>query len=76
MMIGLVLIYTIPIVVDFLQFVDPSIATAALILVISTGCIGLIEIVRFVHRRLTARDELRTLQGVAANRRLNNVGRR
>jgi cation-transporting ATPase E len=75
MMIGLVLVYTIPIVVDFLQLVDPSIITAALILGISTGCIGLIEIVRFVHRRLTARDELRTLQGVAANRKLKHIGR-
>ncbi|RFA07198.1 ATPase [Subtercola boreus] len=70
MMIGLVLVYTIPIVGDFLQLVDPSFETAALILVVSAGCIGLIEIVRFVHRRLTRRDEMRMLGGQAANRSL------
>ncbi|MEA9985072.1 HAD-IC family P-type ATPase [Subtercola sp. RTI3] len=66
MMIGLVLVYAIPLVSDFLQLVDPTLPTAALVLVISATSIGLIEVVRFVHRRLTARDELRALQSLDA----------
>ncbi|MET0977075.1 MAG: HAD-IC family P-type ATPase [Leifsonia sp.] len=52
MMIGLVLIYTVPIISDFLQFVDPGAETAVLVVIVSALSIGGIEIVRFVHRRV------------------------
>lgn len=56
MMIGLVLVYSLPITRDFLQLVDPTLPTAVLVLGASLTSIGLIEIVRFVHRRLALRD--------------------
>ena len=56
MMIGLVLVYTVPIVRDFLQLVDPSLPTALLVLGTSLASIALIEIVRFAHRRIARRD--------------------
>ncbi|MEJ1114100.1 HAD-IC family P-type ATPase [Paenarthrobacter sp. CCNWLY172] len=56
MMIGLVLVYSVPIARDFLQFTDPTLPTALLILGTSVACIALIEIVRFVHRRVAYRD--------------------
>jgi cation-transporting ATPase E len=56
MMIGLVLVYTVPIVRDFLQLVDPSLTTALLVLGTSLLSIALIEIVRFAHRRIARRD--------------------
>lgn len=56
MMIGLVLMYTLPISRDFLQLVDLTLPTAVLALGTSLVCIGLIEIVRFVHRRVSRRD--------------------
>lgn len=61
MMIGLVLVYTVPIVRDFLQFVDPTLPTALLVLATSLGSIALIEIVRFAHRRIAKRDEERAI---------------
>ncbi|WP_382305963.1 HAD-IC family P-type ATPase [Herbiconiux sp. UC225_62] len=66
MMIGLVLVFSIPLVRDFLQLVDPTLPTAVLVLVVSAGSIGLIEIVRFVHRRVAARDSLRATEERAA----------
>ncbi|NQX13290.1 HAD-IC family P-type ATPase [Microbacteriaceae bacterium VKM Ac-2855] len=56
MMIGLVLIYTVPLATGFLQLTDPGLVTALLVLAVSVGAIALIEVVRFVHRRVTARD--------------------
>ncbi|MDR6989763.1 cation-transporting ATPase E [Paenarthrobacter nitroguajacolicus] len=56
MMIGLVLVYSVPIARDFLQFTDPTLPTALLVLGTSVACIALIEIVRFVHRRVAYRD--------------------
>ncbi|BCW64658.1 HAD-IC family P-type ATPase [Arthrobacter sp. StoSoilB22] len=56
MMIGLVLVYSVPIARDFLQFTDPTLPTAVLILGTSVACIALIEVVRFVHRRVAYRD--------------------
>ncbi|WP_311214840.1 MULTISPECIES: HAD-IC family P-type ATPase [unclassified Arthrobacter] len=56
MMIGLVLVYSVPIARDFLQFTDPTLPTALLVLGTSAACIALIEIVRFVHRRVAYRD--------------------
>ena len=56
MMIGLVLVYTLPVVRDFLQLVDPTLPTAVLVLGTSLVSIALIEIVRFAHRRIARRD--------------------
>ncbi|WP_130179197.1 HAD-IC family P-type ATPase [Cryobacterium sp. SO1] len=61
MMIGLILVYTLPISRDFLQLVDLTLPTAALTLSTSLVCIALIEIVRFVHRRVSRRDAERAL---------------
>ena len=55
MMVGLVLVYTIPIVGQFLGFSDPGPTVALLVAVIAGVCIALIEIIRVVHRRLTKR---------------------
>jgi cation-transporting ATPase E len=56
MMIGLVLVYAVPISRDFLQLVNLTLPTAALVLATSLCCIALIEIVRFAHRRISRRD--------------------
>ncbi|WP_422757521.1 HAD-IC family P-type ATPase [Paenarthrobacter sp. C1] len=56
MMVGLVLVYSVRFARDFLQFTDPTLPTALLVLATSVACIGLIEIVRFVHRRVAYRD--------------------
>ncbi|NWL12509.1 ATPase [Paenarthrobacter nitroguajacolicus] len=61
MMIGLVLAYSVPIARDFLQFTDPTLPTALLVLGTSVACIALIEIVRFVHRRVAYRDAQQAL---------------
>jgi hypothetical protein len=50
-----VLAYAIPFVSDFLQFVDPSLTTALLVIAASLVSIAGIEVVRFVHRRAVAR---------------------
>lgn len=55
MMVGLVLVYAIPFVSDFLQFTDPSLTTTLLVLAASGVAIAGIEVVRFVHRRAVAR---------------------
>jgi cation-transporting ATPase E len=55
MMVGLVLVYSVPIVYDFLQFTDPSLETALLVLATSLATIGAIEIIRFAHRRFLRR---------------------
>lgn len=56
MMVGLVLVYSVRFARDFLQFADPTLPTALLVLATSVACIALIEIVRFVHRRVAYRD--------------------
>ncbi|MFB2584538.1 HAD-IC family P-type ATPase [Herbiconiux liukaitaii] len=56
MMVGLVLVYTVPIVRDFLQLVDPTLPTALLVLGTALASIALIEVVRFAHRRIARRD--------------------
>ncbi|GAA1446217.1 HAD-IC family P-type ATPase [Leifsonia poae] len=61
MMVGLILVYSVPIARTFLVLVDPSIVTAALVLFYSVVTIGLIEIIRFVHRRFVRRSEQRAL---------------
>lgn len=60
MMIGLILVYAVPIAADFLQFVNPSLTTALLIIATVLVAILGIEIVRFVHRRYLARLEARS----------------
>ncbi|GAB3586569.1 HAD-IC family P-type ATPase [Leifsonia lichenia] len=61
MMAGLILVYSVPIARDFLVLVDPSIVTAALVLFFSAVSVGLIEIIRFAHRRYVRRSERRAL---------------
>lgn len=56
MMIGLVLVYAVPIVARFLVFVDPSLTTALLVLVVSMLTICAIEIIRFIQRRYVRRN--------------------
>ncbi|GAA1823740.1 HAD-IC family P-type ATPase [Agromyces salentinus] len=55
MMLGLILVYSVPIATQFLVFVDPSIVTAALVLVVSVVSIAAIEVIRFVHLRYVRR---------------------
>lgn len=52
MMGGLVLVFTIPFIVNFLQFTNIPIEIAALITAISLGAIGLLEVVRLIHRHI------------------------
>ncbi len=68
MMVGLVLVYTVPIVRDFLQLVDPTLTTALLVLGTSLVSIALIEIVRFAHRRIARRDAEKASQSRPSRR--------
>ena len=61
MMVALVLIYTIPFIADFLQFVNPSLPTTIMIIVTVILSIAGLEVVRFFHRRYVARMEARLL---------------
>ena len=72
MMIGLVLVYTVPIVRDFLQLVDPTLTTALLVLATSLASIALIEVVRFAHRRIARRDAEKAGASRLANRRVKS----
>jgi len=60
MMIGLVLVYSVPIAGAFLGFVDPGQDVAVLIALTAGACIVLIEAVRIVHRRLLVLPWFRT----------------
>lgn len=66
MMVALVLMFAVPISRDFLQLVDLTLLTATLALGASLVCIGLIEVVRFVHRRLFRRDAERAARQLTA----------
>ncbi|KQZ10781.1 ATPase [Agromyces sp. Root1464] len=55
MMVGLILVYSVPLVTEFLVFVDPSPVTAALVLAVAVVSIGAIEVIRFAHRRYVRR---------------------
>ncbi|SMQ62032.1 cation-transporting ATPase E [Plantibacter sp. VKM Ac-1784] len=66
MMVALVVVYTVPIARDFLQFVELTLPTALLVLGTSLVSIALIEIVRFAHRRIARRDEERMVAQRAA----------
>lgn len=56
MMIGLVLVFAVPFANDFLEFVELTLPT----MLLAMGAVGVsiagVEIVRFVHRRIDARD--------------------
>jgi len=52
MMIGLILVFSIPFIAQFMQLVDINSNTAELITLIAIAAIGLIEIVRLVHSKL------------------------
>ena len=71
MMIGLILVYSVPIARDFLQFTDPTLPTALLVLGTSVACIALIEIVRFVHRRVAYRDAQDALHHRVSHQRVS-----
>ncbi|GAA1504292.1 cation-transporting ATPase E [Agromyces terreus] len=55
MMVGLILVYSVPLVTEFLMFVDPSVETAALVLLVSVVSIAAIEVIRFAHLRYVRR---------------------
>ena len=55
MMIGLITVYAIPVVRDFLQLVDVGVTAAQLVLVTSVASVLAIEVVRLVHRRVLRR---------------------
>ncbi len=71
MMIGLILVYSVPLARDFLQFTDPTLPTALLVLGTSVACIALIEVVRFVHRRVAYRDAQEALRQRVTNQRVS-----
>ncbi|KRA24250.1 ATPase [Microbacterium sp. Root61] len=56
MFLGLVGVFTIPFLTTFFQLVDPGEDAAYLVAVVTPLTIGAIEIVRFVHRRVVAKD--------------------
>ncbi|MCU1481442.1 MAG: family P-type ATPase [Subtercola sp.] len=66
MMIGLVLVYSIPLVSNFLELVNPSLTTALLVILISALTVGAIEIVRFVHVRYVRRSQARVVPSAQA----------
>jgi cation-transporting P-type ATPase E len=72
MMIGLVLVYAIPFVSDFLQFVDPSLTTALLVIAASVVAIAGVEVVRFVHRRAVAKVMAASAPALVVRTRVND----
>ncbi len=63
MLVGLIVVYAVPFVAEFLQFVNPTLPTALLVIATVLVSIVGIEIVRFVHRRYVARQEARMTSG-------------
>ena len=55
MFIALVAVFTVPLLAEFFQLVDPGEEAAWLVTIITVLTIGAIEIVRFFHRRYVAR---------------------
>ncbi|WP_438354061.1 HAD-IC family P-type ATPase [Microbacterium sp. CJ88] len=55
MFIGLVLVFTVPLASGFFQLIDPGQEAAYLVAFVTAVTIGVIEIVRFVHRRVVDR---------------------
>jgi len=63
MLVGLILVFAVPFVANFLEFVNPTLPTALLVVATVLVSIAGIEIVRFVHRRYVARQEARQSSG-------------
>ena len=63
MLVGLILVFAVPFVGNFLEFVNPTLPTALLIIATVLVSIAGIEIVRFVHRRYVARQEAQQSSG-------------
>lgn len=75
MMIALVLIYTVPLIGDFLQFVDPGLDAAMLVVVFSALGIASIELVRFIHRRTLGRRRPQRIQeGTPTSPKVSGTG--
>jgi cation-transporting ATPase E len=55
MMIALIVVYSVPLVANFLQLVDPGFETVVLIVVVAALTIASIEVVRFAHLRYVRR---------------------
>jgi cation-transporting ATPase E len=55
MMIGLILVYAVPLARTFLGFTDPSLITTLLVIGLSIVAIAGVEVVRFIHRRYVRR---------------------
>jgi cation-transporting P-type ATPase E len=55
MFVGLVVVFTVPLAAQFFQLVDPGESAAYLIAGVTAVAIGVIELVRLVHRRVVAR---------------------
>jgi cation-transporting ATPase E len=53
MMVGLILVYAVPLAREFLGFEDPSFVTTLLVIGMSVVAIAGVEVVRFAHRRYT-----------------------
>jgi cation-transporting ATPase E len=68
MMIGLILVYSVPIATNFLQLTDPGAETAVLIVVVAALSIGGIEIVRFAHVRYVRRMHAQRMFAPAPSR--------
>ncbi|GAB3615186.1 HAD family hydrolase [Humibacter ginsengisoli] len=55
MMIGLIVVYAVPLARTFLGFADPSLITTLLVIGLSIVAIAGVEVVRFIHRRYVRR---------------------
>lgn len=67
MFIALLVIFTVPLATEFFQLVDPGRDAAWLLTGVIIVTIGAIEIVRFAHRRVVARDLVRASAQSAAS---------
>ncbi|WP_448002127.1 HAD-IC family P-type ATPase [Agromyces bauzanensis] len=56
MMVGLLFVFAVPLANDFLEFVELTLPTMLLVMATVGVSIAGVEIVRFVHRRMVARD--------------------
>ncbi len=65
MMIGLILVYSVPWTTGFLQLTDPGFDTAVLIVLVAALSIAAIEVVRFAHLRYIRRMSARRTAALA-----------
>jgi len=68
MLVGLILAFAVPFVANFMEFENPTLPTALLIIATVLVSIAGIEIVRFVHRRYVARQEAQQSSGFRSGR--------